>query len=60
MIIVMIKATPDMSVCGGEGGGGGVTGYSNFIFCSESDFISAIAFSSHNVYFNQNFVEVIT
>ena len=56
MIIVMIKATPDMSV----GGGWGVTGYSNFIFCSESDFISAIAFSSHNVYFNQNFVEVIT
>ena len=35
-------------------------GYSNFMFCSVSDFISAIDFVSFHVCFNQNFVEIIT
>ena len=34
--------------------------YSNFIVCSVSHFISAIAFVSHHVCFNGNFLEVIT
>ena len=34
--------------------------YPNFIFCSVSDIISAIPFVSRHVYFNRNFVEVIT
>ena len=34
--------------------------YSNFIFCSVSDFTSAIAFVSYHVYFNWNVREVIT
>ena len=34
--------------------------YSNFILCSVSHFISAIAFVSCHVCFNRNFVEVIT
>ena len=34
--------------------------HSNFIVCSVSDFISAITFVSRHVYFNWNFVEVIT
>ena len=34
--------------------------YSNFIICSVSHFISAIAFVSRHVCFNRNFVEVIT
>ena len=34
--------------------------YSNFIVCSVSHFISAIAFVSRHVCFNRSFVEVIT
>ena len=32
--------------------------YSNFIVCSVSDFILAIAFVSRHVFFNQNFLKV--
>ena len=34
--------------------------YSNFIVCSVSDFISAIAFVSCHVLFSRNFVDIIT
>ena len=34
--------------------------YSNFIVCSVSNFISAIAFVSHHACFNWNLLEVIT
>ena len=34
--------------------------YPNFIVCSVSGFISAIAFVSHHVCFNRIFLEVIT
>ena len=33
--------------------------YSNFIFCSVSDFILAIAITSCHAFLNQSFVEVI-
>ena len=34
--------------------------YSTFIICSVSDFILVVAFVSHQVYFNGNFLQVIT
>ena len=34
--------------------------YSNFIICSVSDFVSAIAFVSRHLCFNWNFLEVTT
>ena len=34
--------------------------YIYFMICSASDFISAIAVVSRRVYFNRNFLEVIT